>query len=56
MSWPKVPSDLPASAEKWKTIAGALDNWGKTARLCLVLFVLQLPFDGWVLWLLLHRR
>jgi hypothetical protein len=56
VSWLKVPSDLPASAEKWNTIAAALDNWGKTARLCLVLFVLQLPFDGWVAWLLLHRR
>lgn len=49
----KVPSDL--SAAKWKTIAAALDDWGKTARLCLVLLVLQIPFDGWLIWLLLHR-
>jgi hypothetical protein len=51
-----VPSDLPASAEKWRTIASAIDNWGKTARLCLVLFVLQVPFDGWLIWLPLQRR
>jgi hypothetical protein len=49
--------DLLASAEKWQTIREALDDSKKTARLCLILFVLQLPFDGWLVWmLLLHRR
>jgi hypothetical protein len=55
VSWPRVPSDLPASAEKWKTVTAALESWSKTARLCLILFVLQVPFDGWLAWLLLHR-
>jgi hypothetical protein len=54
VSWPKVPSDL--SAEKWKTITAAIESWDKTARLCLVLFVLQVPFDCWLAWLLLHRH
>lgn len=54
MSWPKVPSDL--SAEKWKTISGAIESWRKTARLCLVLFVMQVPVDGLVWLWLLHRR
>lgn len=53
MSWPRVLSDL--SAEKWKTITAAIESWGKTARLCLVLLVLQMPFDGWLAWLLLRR-
>lgn len=54
-SWPKVPSDLsvaPALAEKWKTISAAIENWGKTARLCLILLVVQVPLDGWATWLL----
>lgn len=59
MPWPKVPSDLsvaPASAEKWKTIAAAIESWGKAARLCLILLVVQAPIDGWLAWLLLHRH
>lgn len=54
VSWLNVPSDL--SAEKWKTIAAAIESWDKTRRLCLVLLVLQVPFDGWLAWLLLRCR
>lgn len=53
MSWREVRSDL--STEKWKTITAAIESWGKTTRLCLVLLLLQVPVDGWLAWLLLRR-
>jgi hypothetical protein len=48
-SWQK------SSAERWQTIREAIKDWGPTARLCLVLFVVQIPLDiGAVVWLLAY--
>jgi hypothetical protein len=35
-----------ASAERWKTINGALESWPRTLRLCLILFVATGPLDA----------
>ena len=40
-----------ASAEKWKTIDRALDNWPRTLRLCVILFVATGPLDA-LIWIL----
>ena len=31
------------SAERWGTIRFALENWGRTVRLCLILLVASVP-------------
>ena len=34
-----------ASTDRWKTIKYALDDWQRTLRLCLILFVATGPLD-----------
>ena len=43
------------SAQKWQAFTSATESWRKTLRLCLILFVTQVPMDiGGLVWLV-HR-
>ena len=42
MSVPAQQEQRHVSA-KWETIGSALETWGKTLRLCLILFVASIP-------------
>jgi hypothetical protein len=40
------------SAQKWQAFTSATESWQKTLRLCLILFVAQVPMDiGGLVWL-----
>jgi hypothetical protein len=43
----------PASVEKWRVVRSALDNWGRTTRLCLIYLTINVPVDVLV-WLVRH--
>jgi hypothetical protein len=43
----------PASVEKWREVRSALDNWGRTTRLCLIYLTINVPVDVLV-WLVRH--
>jgi hypothetical protein len=44
-----------ASSQKWQAFTSATESWHKTLRLCLILFVAQVPMDiGSLLWLFLR--
>jgi hypothetical protein len=60
--WAAVPSmdaELPhfkthVTGPKWQTIRFALESWARTARLCVVMFVMSAPVDT-LAWLVLRR-
>jgi hypothetical protein len=35
--------DTPRGAGRWNTVRYAIDDWGRTIRLCLILTVLSVP-------------
>lgn len=49
-SWQK------SSHERWRTIRGAIKEWKLTFRLCVILFVAQIPVDISALAYLFARR
>jgi hypothetical protein len=53
-----IPTNLltrQGSAERWQTIRQAMNSWGPTIRLCMILFVVQIPLDiGTVVWLVTY--
>ena len=42
-------------AEKWQAFTSATESWDKTLRLCLILFVAQIPLDIAALMWVLRR-
>ena len=43
----------PSDSGRWKTIRAAMEGWGTTARVCVIILVTQLPADvGAVIWLI----
>ena len=46
----------PPSDSRWTTIKTAMEEWGTTARVCVIIFVMQLPADiGVVIWVITRR-
>ena len=35
----------PRETEKWRVVRSALDNWGRTTRLCVIYLTLNIPAD-----------
>jgi hypothetical protein len=48
-----MPDDprAPPEAEKWRMVRSALDNWGRTTRLCVIYLTVNVPVDVLV-WLI----
>lgn len=52
------PDDDPGGSGRWQTVRSALDNWGRTTRLIVILVALALtstPVIVTVVWWLLRR-
>jgi len=46
----------PSDSGRWKTIRAAMEGWGTTARVCVIILVGQLPADiGVVIWVITRR-
>lgn len=43
----------PPENEKWRTVRFALDNWSRTARLCVIFLTLNVPVEI-LMWLIRH--
>lgn len=39
--------------EKWRTVRSALDDWGRTVRMCAIYLTLNVPV-GFLAWLIKH--
>jgi hypothetical protein len=49
-----MPDDrAPPEVGKWQVIRSALDNWGRTTRLCVIYLTVNVPVDILV-WLVRH--
>jgi hypothetical protein len=50
-----MPDDRgpPEVADKWRVVQSAIDDWGRTTRLCLIYLAVNVPVDILV-WLLRH--
>jgi len=43
----------PPGAEKWRTVRSAIEDWGQTARLCVIALTFNVPVDI-LNWLIKH--
>ncbi len=54
---PQLPDDDPPESGRWATVRSALDSWGRTTRLVVLLLVLALtstPVITALVWLVLR--
>jgi hypothetical protein len=49
----RAPPDDRGVAEKWRVIRSALDDWGRTTRLCVIYLTINVPVDI-LIWLVKH--
>jgi hypothetical protein len=54
-STPPAHQATHKESQKWPTIRYALAGWGRTARLVVILTIMQTPADAAGLWLVIRR-
>lgn len=50
-----MADDLPelSGREKWLIVRAALDSWNRTARLCVIVLIANVPLDV-IVWIVTH--